>query len=90
LPFHAACRLEAPGLWSLGEAAGFLGGGKTIAADGRLPLSTHGGQFPAGRTHRFGFSQEAAEQLRGKAGRVAVAATGGGTRGGAMTRRRAG
>jgi len=95
--FNAVCWLEALGFCGLGEAAGFLDGGKTIARGGRLPLNTHGGQLSAGRTHGFGFLQEAILQLRGEAGdrqvadaKVAVVATGGGTPGGAMLLRRAG
>jgi uncharacterized OB-fold protein len=95
--FNAVCWLEALGFCGFGEAAGFLDGGKTIALDGRLPLNTHGGQLSAGRTHGFGFLQEAMLQLRGEAaGRqvsdalVAVVSTGGGTPGGALLLRRAG
>ena len=95
--FNAVSWLEALGFCGLGEAADFLDGGKTIALDGRLPLNTHGGQLSAGRTHGFGFLQEAMLQLRGEAGdrqvagaRVAVVTTGGGTPGGAILLRSAG
>jgi acetyl-CoA acetyltransferase/uncharacterized OB-fold protein len=95
--FNAVSWLEALGFCGLGEAADFLDGGKTIALDGRLPLNTHGGQLSAGRTHGFGFLQEAILQLRGEArgrqvagAKVAVVTTGGGTPGGAMLLRRAG
>jgi acetyl-CoA acetyltransferase/uncharacterized OB-fold protein len=95
--FNAVCWLEALGFCGIGEAAGFLDGGKTVALDGRLPLNTHGGQLSAGRTHGFGFLQEAILQLRGEAAgrqvtdaRVAVVSTGGGTPGGAILLRRAG
>jgi len=95
--FNAVCWLEALGFCGIGEAAGFLDGGKTIALDGKLPLNTHGGQLSAGRTHGFGFLQEAILQLRGEAAgrqvadaRVAVVSTGGGTPGGAILLRRAG
>jgi acetyl-CoA acetyltransferase len=94
--FNAVSWLEALGFCGLGEAADFLDGGKTIALDGRLPLNTHGGQLSAGRTHGFGFLQEAILQLRGEAtgrqvadARVAVVTTGGGTPGGALLLRRA-
>jgi acetyl-CoA acetyltransferase len=89
--------LEALGFCGIGEAAGFLDGGKTIALDGRLPLNTHGGQLSAGRTHGFGFLREAMLQLRGEAAgrqvsdaQVAVVGTGGLTPGGALLLRRAG
>jgi acetyl-CoA acetyltransferase len=94
--FNAVSWLEALGFCGLGEAADYLNGGRTIALDGDLPLNTHGGQLSAGRTHGFGFLQEAIVQLRGDGGarqvadaRVAVVATGGGTPGGAMLLRRA-
>ncbi|MDX6432244.1 MAG: hypothetical protein QOE54_4610, partial [Streptosporangiaceae bacterium] len=93
--FNAVSWLEALGFCGLGEAADFLDGGKTIALDGRLPLNTHGGQLSAGRTHGFGFLQEAMLQLRGEAegrqvnnARVAVVSTGGGTPGGTLLLRR--
>jgi acetyl-CoA acetyltransferase len=93
--FNAVSWLEALGFCGIGEAAGFLEGGKTIALDGPLPLNTHGGQLSAGRTHGFGFLQEAMLQLRGEAAgrqvtdaRVAVVTTGGGTPGGALLLRR--
>jgi acetyl-CoA acetyltransferase len=95
--FNAVCWLEALGFCGIGEAADFVEGGKAIALDGRLPLNTHGGQLSAGRTHGFGFLQEAILQLRGEAAgrqvtdaRVAVVSTGGGTPGGAILLRRAG
>jgi acetyl-CoA acetyltransferase len=94
--FNAVSWLEALGFCGVGEAAGFLEGGKTIALDGRLPLNTHGGQLSAGRTHGLGFLQEAMLQLRGDAvgrqvsdARVAVVSAGGGTPGGALLLRRA-
>jgi acetyl-CoA acetyltransferase len=95
--FNAVSWLEALGFCGIGEAADFLDGGKTIALDGRLPLNTHGGQLSAGRTHGFGFLQEAILQLRGEAAarqvsgaRVAVVSSGGGTPGGVLLLRRAG
>jgi acetyl-CoA acetyltransferase/uncharacterized OB-fold protein len=95
--FNAVSWLEALGFCGIGEAADFLDGGKTIALDGRLPLNTHGGQLSAGRTHGFGFLQEAMLQLRGEAAgrqvsdaRVAVVSSGGLTPGGALLLRRAG
>ncbi|WP_330255006.1 OB-fold domain-containing protein [Nocardia sp. NBC_00565] len=93
--FNAVSWLEALGFCGLGEAADYLDGGRTIALDGKLPLNTHGGQLSAGRTHGFGFLQEAMRQLRGEAtGRqvsnanIAVVTTGGGTPGGALLLRR--
>jgi acetyl-CoA acetyltransferase/uncharacterized OB-fold protein len=93
--FNVVSWLEALGFCGVGEAADFLDGGKTIALDGPLPLNTHGGQLSAGRTHGFGFLQEAVLQLRGEAAgrqvtgaRVAVVSSGGGTPGGALLLRR--
>ncbi|MDT7550593.1 MAG: hypothetical protein QOE84_2987, partial [Actinomycetota bacterium] len=93
--FNTVSWLEALGFCGIGEAADYLNGGRTIALAGELPLNTHGGQLSAGRTHGFGFLQEAMLQLRGEAGhrqvhdaRVVVVATGGGTPGGAMLLRR--
>ena len=83
--FNCLSWLEALGVCEVGEAAGFLAGGKRIALDGDLPLNTHGGQLSAGRLHGYGFVREAVQQLRGQAqGRqvenaeVALVAVGGG------------
>lgn len=83
--FNCLSWLEALGVCEVGEAAGFLEGGKRIALDGDLPLNTHGGQLSAGRLHGYGFVREAVQQLRGQAtGRqvegaeVALVAVGGG------------
>jgi acetyl-CoA acetyltransferase/uncharacterized OB-fold protein len=88
--FNAISWLEGLGFCGLGEAEGFLDGGKTIALGGRLPLNTHGGQLSAGRTHGYGLVREAMRQLRGEAAnqvpaaRVAVVSAGGGVPSGAM------
>jgi acetyl-CoA acetyltransferase len=89
--FNTLSWLEALGFCGLGESPEFLDGGKRIALDGELPLNTHGGQLSGGRTHGFGFLQEAVLQLRGTAGerqvsdaRVAAVSAGGGVATGAM------
>lgn len=89
--FNCLSWLEGLGFCGIGEAKDFLAGGKNIARDGILPLNTHGGQLSHGRTHGMGLIHEAVTQLRGEAGarqvagaRVAVAATGGLSPGGAM------
>ena len=91
---HLISWLEALGFCKLGEAEGFLDGGRAIAPGGRLPLNTHGGQLSAGRTQGYGFVREAMLQLRGEAAnqvagaRVAVVSAGGGVPSGAMLLRR--
>jgi acetyl-CoA acetyltransferase len=60
--------LEALGFCGLGEAGGFIDGGKTIGPGGKLPLNTHGGQLAAGRLHGLGLLAEAVRQLRGECG----------------------
>ena len=82
--FNCLSWLEALGFCGIGEAPGFLEGGKRIALDGQLPLNTHGGQLSHGRTHGFGLLQEAVVQLRHDAGErqvpgaeVAVVSSGG-------------
>ncbi|MBH0123541.1 OB-fold domain-containing protein [Rhodococcus sp. HM1] len=89
--FNCLSWIEALGFCGIGEAKDFLDGGHNIARDGVLPLNTHGGQLSHGRTHGMGLIHEAVVQLRGEAGdrqvagaRVAVAATGGLSPGGAM------
>ncbi|HEY4021400.1 MAG TPA: OB-fold domain-containing protein [Pseudonocardiaceae bacterium] len=71
--FNCLSWLEALGFCGIGEAPGFLDGGKRIARDGELPLNTHGGQLSHGRTHGFGLLQEAVTQLRHEAGQRQVA-----------------
>jgi len=89
--FNCLSWIEALGFCGLGEGAAFVEGGHRIALGGELPLNPHGGQLSAGRTHGYGFVQEAILQLRGAAGarqvagaEVAVVSTGGGTPGGCM------
>jgi acetyl-CoA acetyltransferase/uncharacterized OB-fold protein len=89
--FNCVTWLEALGFCGVGEAPGFLEGGKRIALDGELPLNTHGGQLSAGRTHGYGFLHEAVVQLRGDAGdrqvpgaEVALMSAGGGVPGGCI------
>lgn len=71
--FNCLSWLEALGFCGIGEAPGFLDGGKRIARDGELPINTHGGQLSHGRTHGFGLLLEAVTQLRHKAGARQVA-----------------
>jgi len=94
--FNCLSWLEGLGFCGFGEGADFLDGGRTIAADGALPLNTHGGQLSAGRLHGYGFLREAVLQLRGEAPgaqvkdpRVAVVSAGGGVPSGAMLLRKA-
>lgn len=89
--FNCLSWIEALGFCGIGEAKDFLDGGHNIARDGVIPLNTHGGQLSHGRTHGMGLIHEAVTQLRGEAGdrqvvgaKVAVAATGGLSPGGAM------
>lgn len=60
--------LEALGLVPRFEANEFIEGGKRIALDGELPISTGGGQLSGGRLHGFGGLLQACIQLRGEAG----------------------
>ncbi|MFG2937064.1 hypothetical protein [Streptomyces sp. NPDC048282] len=73
--FNALSWMEGLGFCGPGEATDFIGDGKTIALDGRLPLNPHG----------YGFVREAMLQLCGDASgrqvegaRVAVVTAGGG------------
>lgn len=86
--------LEALGFCGIGEASGFIDGGKTIGPGGTLPLNTHGGQLAAGRLHGLGLLAEAVQQLRGECGerqvpdaKVAVVSNGHGPQCGAMVLR---
>jgi acetyl-CoA acetyltransferase len=65
---HAVEWLEGLGLIPPGETGPFIEGGKRIALDGELPISTGGGQLSAGRLHGYGALLEACLQLRGLGG----------------------
>jgi acetyl-CoA acetyltransferase len=65
--------LEHLGLFTRGEAAAFIEGGRRVAPDGELPINTHGGNLSAGRMHAQHHVIEAVEQLRGSAGARQVA-----------------
>ncbi|MEU1511445.1 OB-fold domain-containing protein [Streptomyces sp. NPDC005811] len=89
--FNCLSWLEALGFCGIGEARGFLDGGKNIARDGVIPLNPHGGQLSHGRTHGMGLLHEAVVQLRGEGGarqvagaRTAVVSSGGLTPGGVL------
>jgi acetyl-CoA acetyltransferase/uncharacterized OB-fold protein len=95
--FNAISWLEGLGFCGLGEAQGWLDGGRRIALDGELPVNPHGGQLSEGRTHGFGFLYEAVTQLRHDAGerqvrdaRTAVVTSGGGTPSGVLLLQRDG
>jgi acetyl-CoA acetyltransferase/uncharacterized OB-fold protein len=95
--FNAISWLEALGFCGLGEAQGWLDGGRRIAFDGELPVNPHGGQLSEGRTHGFGFIYEAVVQLRHEAGdrqvsdaKTAVVTSGGGTPSGVLLLQRDG
>jgi acetyl-CoA acetyltransferase len=60
--------LEALGFCPRGGGGKFVAKADHIARDGKLPLSTGGGQLSAGRLHGFGHVYEACFQLRGSAG----------------------
>ncbi len=84
--------LEALGFCEVGAGGPFIEGGRRIAADGELPLNTHGGQLSAGRLHGYGFLHEACLQLWEEGGdrqipkppKVAAVAAGGGNTCGCM------
>jgi acetyl-CoA acetyltransferase len=65
---HAVEWLEGLRLIPRGETGAFIEGGKRIALDGELPISTGGGQLSAGRLHGYGALLEACVQLRGLGG----------------------
>jgi len=65
---HAVEWLEGLLLIPRGETGPFIEGGKRIALDGELPISTGGGQLSAGRLHGYGALLEACIQLRGQGG----------------------
>jgi acetyl-CoA acetyltransferase len=82
--------IEALGFCGMGEAGGFIEGGR-IGPGGELPLNTHGGQLAAGRLHGLAHLVEAIQQLRGECGerqvqdaKVAVVSNGHGPQCGAM------
>ncbi len=84
--FNCVTWIEALGFCGFGEAKDWIDEGRSIAADGLLPLNPHGGQLSEGRTHGFGFVYEAVTQLRGDAGerqvpaaQTALVGVGGGT-----------
>lgn len=88
--FLALSWLEALGFCGLGEGGPFVAEG-TVAADGALPMNTHGGNLSEGRTHGMGQVAEAVRQLQERAGdrqvrgaRVAVVSGGGGPIAGCM------
>lgn len=83
--FLALSWLEALGFCEHGEGGLFVEGGRRIALDGDLPISTGGGQLSFGRLHGWGLLLEACRQLRGEAEghqvdavETAVVSTGGG------------
>jgi acetyl-CoA acetyltransferase len=65
---YAVRWLEALRLTPRGETGPFIEGGKRIALDGELPVSTGGGQLSGGRLHGYGALLEACIQLRGLGG----------------------
>ena len=65
---HAVEWLEGLRLTPRGETGPFIEGGKRIARDGELPISTGGGQLSAGRLHGYGALLEACLQMRGLGG----------------------
>jgi acetyl-CoA acetyltransferase len=67
--------LEALGLTPRYETGPFIEGGKRIALDGVLPISTGGGQLSGARLHGFGGLLQACIQLRGEAGARQVKGT---------------
>ncbi len=92
--FNVVSWLEALGFCGIGEAAGFVDGGRNLTRGGALPLNTHGGHLSAGRTHGYGHIYEAVQQLRGQAERrqidgagIAVISIGGGIPAGCMVLR---
>jgi acetyl-CoA acetyltransferase len=64
--------IEGMGFCKKGEVGEFLEGGKRIALDGDLPMSTDGGNLGAGRLHTMRFVLEAVTQLRHEGGRRQV------------------
>jgi len=65
---YAVRWLEALGLIPKHETGSFIEGGRRIALDGELPISTAGGQLSAGRLHGYGGLLAACQQLRQEAG----------------------
>lgn len=65
---HAVEWLEGLRLIPRGETGPFIEGGKRVALDGELPISTGGGQLSVGRLHGYGALLEACIQLRGLGG----------------------
>ena len=65
--------LEAFGFCEQGATGKFVEGGERIALDGKLPITTQGGQLSAGRLHGLGFLHEACVQLWGEGGDRQVA-----------------
>jgi acetyl-CoA acetyltransferase len=65
---YAVRWLESLGLTPRGETGAFVEGGRRIALDGELPISTGGGQLSGGRLHGYGALLEACLQLRGEGG----------------------
>jgi acetyl-CoA acetyltransferase len=72
---YAVLWLEALRLTPRGETGLFIEGGKRIALDGELAVSTGGGQLSAGRMHGYGALLEAIIQLRGLGGARQVPGT---------------
>ena len=65
---YAVRWLEALGLTPRNETGPFIEGGRRIALDGEVPISTGGGQLSAGRLHGYGGLLEACIQLRQQGG----------------------
>jgi acetyl-CoA acetyltransferase len=65
-------QLEDLGFCPKGEGARFIGDGKVISLEGKLPLNTHGGLLSQGYMYGMAHVIEAVKQLRGEAGLAQV------------------